>query len=425
MIDDSSASGYLTDAMEGVSHTFTDMEIITTSDVNVVAKAKRYGRWWLLKGLREEVASEVAYQQRLRKELEILIQLQHPHIVAAFSMEEVEGMGRCIVMEYVDGLTLKAWLQGETTRQQRRHVAMELTEAVAYIHSKGIAHRDLKPENIIVTRNGENVKLIDFGLADTDSYAVLKQPAGTPRYMSPEQARTAVADSRNDIYSLGVIFSMMDIGCRAVVRKCQLSIDQRYQNVAALLHDLQRGEGRSARIIVGVLTVLMAVLMVVVGWQWKKMDQQERLLVEQTVQQQREQLKQRQQLTMVQDSLRAMQADNEQIKAVNERVQAREKGQAQQRLRVKKAIDKGYGVIDRAVSQCGMEQFLDTLSDIRYVYTAYSQRVTAVYKTVNGYWKDIEKNFSDTEMAEIKTAMSKHYSEQAERWNNKIKQLSK
>ena len=67
---DSSASGYILDSFEGISQTFTDVEILATSEVNVVAKAKRYGRWWLLKGLRKEVAAEAGYQQRLRKELE-------------------------------------------------------------------------------------------------------------------------------------------------------------------------------------------------------------------------------------------------------------------------------------------------------------------------------------------------------------------
>ena len=72
---DSSASGYLSNSFEGISQTFTDVEILSTSEVNVVAKAKRYGRWWLLKGLKKEIAGEVGYQQRLRKEFEILMQL--------------------------------------------------------------------------------------------------------------------------------------------------------------------------------------------------------------------------------------------------------------------------------------------------------------------------------------------------------------
>jgi Kae1-associated kinase Bud32 len=158
---------------------------LNISDVNVVVKAKRYGRWWLLKGLRKEVAGEAGYQQRLRKELEILMQLQHPNVVSAVGLETVEDLGLCIVMEYVDGPTLKEWLEGNPSRQLRLKVAHELIDAVAYIHTKGIVHRDLKPENIIITPNGSNVKLIDFGLADTDSHTILKQPAGTPHYMSP------------------------------------------------------------------------------------------------------------------------------------------------------------------------------------------------------------------------------------------------
>ena len=196
---DSSASGYLTDSFEGISQTFTDVEILGTSGVNVVAKAKRYGRWWLLKGLNKQVASETGYQQRLRKELELLMQLQHPYVVAAAGLESVEGIGHCIVMEYVEGPTLKEWLRNGHTRKERRRIARQIAEALEYIHSKGIVHRDLKPENIIITSTGDHVKLIDFGLADTDSHAILKQPAGTLKYMSPEQMQTAVADVRNDL----------------------------------------------------------------------------------------------------------------------------------------------------------------------------------------------------------------------------------
>jgi len=97
----------------------------------------------------------------------------------------------------------------------------------------------------------------------------------------------------------------------------------------------------------------------------------------------------------------------------------------QHKQRVKEAISKGYAVIDIANRQSGMQQFLDTLSDIRYVYTDYSDKVTAIYKKVNEYWRLIEKDFSDTEMTEIKDAMGKYYSKQAEQWNDRIKQLSK
>ena len=96
--NDNSASGYITDAFEGISREFTDVEILNTSEVNIVARGKRYGRWWLLKGLNKKVAQETAYLQRLRKELELLMPLQHPHVATAIGLEKVEGLGDCIVM---------------------------------------------------------------------------------------------------------------------------------------------------------------------------------------------------------------------------------------------------------------------------------------------------------------------------------------
>ena len=261
---DSSVSGYLSDSFEGLSQVFTDVEILNTSEVNVVAKAKRYGRWWLLKGLQQGIANEAGYQQRLRKELEILMQLQHPNIVSAFALEKVDGLGLCIVMEFIEGSTLKEWLQGETQRQTRQRIARELTEAVGYIHTKGIVHRDLKPENIIITHNGENVKLIDFGLADTDSHAVLKHPAGTPRYMSPEQMQDSVADVRNDIYSLGIIFQQMKLGLgyRSIIKRCIQPIDRRYPNVQTLQKTVVR---QKARVRWGMILAVALILLITIG----------------------------------------------------------------------------------------------------------------------------------------------------------------
>lgn len=261
---DGSASGYIVDSFEGISQGFTDVEILNTSETNVVARAKRYGRWWVLKGLNGQVANEAAYQQRLRKELELLMQLQHPSVVAATGLEHVSGMGDCIVMEYVEGKTLKEWLQAAHPRKERRRVAMEMAEAVGYIHSKGIVHRDLKPENIIITSNGDNVKLIDFGLADTDSHTILKQPAGTLKYMSPEQMQTAVADVRNDIYSLGVIFGQMALKWGTITRRCQQPLERRYQNVSDLTDAIKKRERLNSVLAWTFIILLVLVLAIMV-----------------------------------------------------------------------------------------------------------------------------------------------------------------
>ena len=261
---DSSNSGCIVDSFDGISHKFTDIEVLNVSEINVVARGKRYGRWWTLKGLTEKARKQAAYREMLRKEMEILADLQHPSVVSVVGLEEVEGLGLCIVMEWVDGEPLSTYIK-DTTCSERRRLADELLSAVAYVHAKGIVHRDLKPSNIMVSRNGRNVKLIDFGVADSDSHTVLKQPAGTARYMSKEQAEEAKPDVRNDIYSLGIILRQMNLGRQLdpIVRRCMAPIEQRYACIAELQADIARKKGRRGRI-----AVVLAVLTIAMGLWW-------------------------------------------------------------------------------------------------------------------------------------------------------------
>ena len=99
-----------------------------------------------------------------------------------------------------------------------------------------MVHRDLKLSNIMVTRSGCVVKVIDFGLSDADYYAILKSPAGTEGYVSPEQQKGGPTDVRNDIYSLGIILDKLQLGlsCRLSIRHCLCPLERRYPNVAAL-----------------------------------------------------------------------------------------------------------------------------------------------------------------------------------------------
>lgn len=120
-MNESSISGNVVESFEGINRTFTDMETIHESEINVVVKAKSYGRWWLLKALRLDLARQENYRQRLRKEFELMSQLQHPAIVSAVGLETVEGLEECIVMEYVDGHDLATIIaRGDTLIHQRR-----------------------------------------------------------------------------------------------------------------------------------------------------------------------------------------------------------------------------------------------------------------------------------------------------------------
>ncbi len=236
MMDNGSTSDFVALDSVDISEHFSEMEEIPTKGFNVLVRAKRLGQWWMLKGLKSEYRQNLAYQELLSKEYDILARVQHPDIIAVESIEDVDGYGRCIVMEWVDGETLAEWLERPHRSRDKRKLMGQLLDAVEYVHRCQVVHRDLKPSNIMVTRNGQHVKLIDFGLADTDNYAVFKQPAGTAGYISPEQLSDSTPDSRNDIYSLGSIILAMHLGWpyRLVAHKCQRKIGKRYADVASL-----------------------------------------------------------------------------------------------------------------------------------------------------------------------------------------------
>ena len=232
---DTSASGIEEGRFEGVSPVFTEVHLISEGDINILGKGKRYGRWWLLKGLQPDLSELTQYVEMLHKEFELLMKARHPGIVQATGLEDVPGLGECIVMEYVEGSTLKEVMEQGISSRTAARLMDELTDAVAYIHSLGIVHRDLKPSNVIVTQGG-HVKLIDFGLADTRAHAFLKQSAGTERYMSPEQAAGGKPDARNDIYSLGVIMQGMPLpwSYRRSIARCLCPIEGRWAGIEEL-----------------------------------------------------------------------------------------------------------------------------------------------------------------------------------------------
>ncbi|MBQ7742593.1 MAG: Kae1-associated serine/threonine protein kinase [Bacteroidaceae bacterium] len=397
-IYNNSASGYLTDAYEGIDCTFTDVEVLSTSDVNVVAMAKRYGRWWLLKGLRDEVADETAYRNRLRKELEILAQMQHPGVVSVSGIETVDGLGECIVMEYVDGITLCEWLRTNPPREGRRSVALELTETVAYVHSKGIVHRDLKPENIIITHNGKNVKLIDFGLADTDSHTILKQPAGTIGYMSPEQSEKSVADVRNDIYSLGVVLGKMDLGYgyRRIIKKCLLPANRRFQTAQELLGAMRRNGSRMwqrAAIIIAMLVPLVTLGFVGLYKGEETGVRSEELDVRS------EELGVRNEEEGVRNEVKS---------AVIYTTPLDDTTSAHQR-HIDDAISHGKKEVEKAIKATGIEQHLDTLSSLAYFRNDIWERVFEPDSACARYMKGLGNEFTVMEKEKIEEVISDVY----------------
>lgn len=411
---DSSTSGYLLDSFEGISRQFTDVTILNTSKVNIVAKAKRYGRWWLLKGLNKQVANETAYIQRLRKELELLMQLEHHFVVSTVGLEIVEDLGNCIVMEYVEGTTLKEWLREKHTYKDRKRIAIQLGEAVDYIHTKGIVHRDLKPENIIITKNGNNVKLTDFGLADSCSYAILKQPAGTPQYMSPEQMQTAVADVRNDIYSLGIVYSEMNLGYgfKHIIHKCLKPIELRYQNVSELRNAIRKQEKITAIFAWSAIVLLVVVAAFIIVTQTLRISE----LRQQMSHNKQEQIGIQETVSSLNDSL-------ERLTATHLDLLQKQQAQEAERKRVDNAIKNGKIVIDHAIKAAGVMQHLDTLKSFSNLNIEIFKRIHESGVAYNRYLTTISSEFSENEIAEITNALAVYDGNRITKIMNRYTQL--
>ena len=194
--------------------TVSGLECIYCSETgpSMLFRIQREGKFRVLKALKEEFRDNPFYQGLLRKEFEIGWELDHPGICKTLDYREVEGLGPCIEMEWVDGCTLEElYAHGPVAAELERQVFAELCDALSYIHHKQVFHRDLKPENIMVTHKGSHVKLIDFGLSDSDTHATHKESAGTVVYAAPEVLRGEAADARSDIFSLGrILFEVSD-----------------------------------------------------------------------------------------------------------------------------------------------------------------------------------------------------------------------
>lgn len=238
MINSSLNSGFLVNDKAYMSSDFINIKKLS-DDGNycVIFRAERLGKWFLLKGLQPKYQQDAHCLSMLHKEFEIAYQLSHPNIAQTIGMEEIRGIGPCIIQEYVKGKNLREVISSEHWNAELLiKVMKQVGDAVDYLHDCQLVHRDLKPENIMVTTNGRNAKLIDFGLADADDYAILKSPAGTVSYIAPEQANGLdTLDGRADIYSFGIILKELSeaFKChnrfRNIIKRCtQYDREKRY-----------------------------------------------------------------------------------------------------------------------------------------------------------------------------------------------------
>ena len=228
------ASGFFETPTEAQSPRQGMFELIRSNPESYceIWRADKDGRFRIYKALKSEYAGDSVYERLLRKEFEIGYSLSHPNICEYYGFVNIPPLGNCIEMEWVDGCSLDILLpRGAISKTLASKIINETCDALAYMHSKQIVHRDLKPSNIMVTYNGNNVKLIDFGLSDSDTHSVLKGSAGTQVYASPELIAGGNVDYHTDIFSLGCVIDRLSPAYAKVARKCcQRDPSKRFQS---------------------------------------------------------------------------------------------------------------------------------------------------------------------------------------------------
>lgn len=243
-----------------------------------VYKAKDHilSRFVAIKVLKQEFSEDSSFVTKFRAEAQSAAGLEHPNIVNIYDVGSENGL-YYIVMEYVEGITLKTYIEkkGQLSFKESASIAIQVARGIEAAHNKNIIHRDIKPQNIIISTDGK-VKVTDFGIAKaTSSNTISSDVMGSVHYASPEQARNGFVDGRSDIYSLGIVmFEMvtgrvpfdgdttvavalqhlqeeiarpsiyapdLPISFEKIILKCtQKTPDRRYQTIEELLTDIRR-----------------------------------------------------------------------------------------------------------------------------------------------------------------------------------------
>ncbi len=192
------------------------LERIGTGGMAVVYKTRdqRLNRLVAVKVLKPDLAQDEDFRRRFNAESQAVAQLSHPNIVSVYDVSR-GGDTEYIVMELIDGITLKQYMEkrGQLNWRESLHFITQIMRGLSHAHSRGIVHRDIKPQNVMVLRDG-SVKVADFGIAclENSAQTLTQEALGSVHYISPEQARGERTDARSDIYSAGVVMYEMLTG---------------------------------------------------------------------------------------------------------------------------------------------------------------------------------------------------------------------
>jgi len=191
-----------------------------------------------VKILKDEISADSQSVQRFINESKAVAMLSHQNIVNIYDVSVRENI-KYIVMEYVEGITLKSYMQHREVLNLREIISYttQILKALEHAHKKGIVHRDIKPHNIMLLKNGV-IKVTDFGIAklpNTDTISMTEKAIGTVYYISPEQASGRDIDSRSDLYSLGIMMYEMATGCLPFTGDSPVSVALKQVNDTPML----------------------------------------------------------------------------------------------------------------------------------------------------------------------------------------------
>lgn len=198
-----------------LDHRYEILERIGTGGMANVYKAKcnRLNRLVAIKILKSDLLQDEDFRRRFNVESQAVAQLSHPNIVSVYDVSR--GDVEYIVMELIDGITLKQYMEkrGQLNWRESLHFITQIMRGISHAHSRGIIHRDIKPQNVMVLRDG-SVRVTDFGIAylENASQTLTQEALGSVHYISPEQAKGDRSDARSDIYSAGVVLYEMLTG---------------------------------------------------------------------------------------------------------------------------------------------------------------------------------------------------------------------